>query len=131
MEAIDVSFSADSRYAAVAGAAGQVAVYELETGRMIRSFTDFYLSRSLSELKFNRSGAYLMVADFSLNSFRVYSVTNGQTVYSMHAVREVDSWGFDAETGDAVVKYADGSALIARMFEDEETLLSYARERIR
>ena len=131
VEAIDVSFSADSRYAAVAGAAGQVAVYELETGRMIRSFTDFYLSRSLSELKFNRSGAYLMVADFSLNSFRVYSVTNGQTVYSMHAVREVDSWGFDAETGDAVVKYADGSALIARMFEDEETLLSYARERIR
>ena len=49
----------------------------------------------------------------------------------MHAVREVASWGFDEATGDAVVCYDDGSALIARMFEDEETLLGYAREKVK
>ena len=131
VEATDVSFSADSRFAAVAGAAGHVAVYELETGSMVRSFTDNYLDRSLSDLKFNGAGDYLMVADFNRRSFRIYSVTNGQTLYVMHAVKEVDSWGFDEQTGDAVVKYTDGSALIARMFEDEETLLSYARENVK
>ena len=127
VEAIDLSFSADSRYAAVAGAAGHIVVYELETGRLIRSFTDTYLSRSLSEVKFNRSGAYLMAADFDCSSFRIYSISNGQTLYVMHATKEVESWGFDEETGDAVLKYNDGSALCARMFEDEEMLYAYAR----
>ena len=131
VEAKDVGFSADGRLAAVAGANGQVAVYELETGSMVCSFTDTYLARSLSEVRFNASGSYLMVADFNLSSFRVYSVTNGQTLYVMHAVKEVDSWGFDEQTGDAVIKYTDGSALIARMFEDEEALLSYARETVK
>ena len=131
VEAVDVSFSADSRYAAIAGAAGQFIVYELETGRMVRSFTDTYLARSLSEVKFNARGNYLMVADFNCKSFRICSVSNGQTVYTMHAVREVASWGFDEATGDAVVCYDDGSALIARMFEDEETLLGYAREKVK
>ena len=131
VEAKDVGFSADGRLAAVAGANGQVAVYELETGSMVCSFTDTYLARSLSEVRFNANGSYLMVADFNLSSFRVYSVTNGQTLYVMHAVKEVDSWGFDEQTGDAVIKYTDGSALIARMFEDEEALLSYARETVK
>ena len=131
VEAMDVGFSADGRLAAVAGANGQVAVYELETGSMVCSFTDTYLARSLSDVRFNTGGSYLMVADFNLSSFRIYSVTNGQTLYVMHAVKEVDSWGFDEQTGDAVVKYTDGSALIARMFEDEETLLSYARETVK
>ena len=131
VEAMDVGFSADGRLAAVAGANGQVAVYELETGSMVCSFTDTYLARSLSEVRFNTGGSYLMVADFNLSSFRIYSVTNGQTLYVMHAVKEVDSWGFDEQSGDAVVKYTDGSALIARMFEDEETLLSYARENVK
>ena len=131
VEAKDVGFSADGRLAAVAGANGQVAVYELETGSMVCSFTDTYLARSLSEVKFNANGNYLMVADFGLNSFRIYSVTNGQTLYVMHAVKDVDSWGFDKQTGDAVVKYTDGSALIARMFRDEEALLSYVRETLK
>ena len=131
VEAKDVGFSADGRLAAVAGANGQVAVYDLETGSMVCSFTDTYLARSLSEVRFNASGSYLMVADFNLSSFRIYSVTNGQTLYVMHAVKEVDSWGFDEQTGDAVIKYTDGSALIARMFEDEEALLSYARETVK
>lgn len=131
VEAKDVGFSADSRLAAIAGANGQVAVYELETGSMVCSFTDTYLARSLSEVRFNTGGSHLMVADFSLSSFRIYSVTNGQTLYVMHAVKEVESWGFDEQTGDAVVKYTDGSALVARMFEDEETLLSYARENVK
>ncbi len=129
VEAVDISFSADSRYAAVAGAAGHVAVYDLETGSMVRSFTDTYLANSLSECKFNRSGNCLMVANWNRSGFRIYSVTNGQTICIMHPVSEVDSWGFDEETGDAVLKYKDGSALIARMFEDEEALFSYARER--
>ncbi len=127
VEAIDASFSPDSRLVAVAGAAGHIAVYELETGSMVRSFTDTYLAHSLSEVKFNRSGNYLMAADFRRSSFRVYSVTNGQTLYIIHAVKEVESWGFDEKTGDAVLVYTDGSALIHRMFEDREELLSYAR----
>ncbi len=49
----------------------------------------------------------------------------------MHAVKDVESWGFDEETGDAVLKYTDGSALVARMFKDEETLLSYARNKVK
>ena len=130
VEAVDVSFSADSRYAAVAGAAGHVAVYDLETGSMVRSFTDTYLANSLSECKFNRSGNYLMVANWNRSGFRIYSVTNGQTVYVMNAVSEVDAWGFDEKTGDAILKYKDGSALAARMFEDDEALLSYARNRV-
>ena len=131
VEAQDVSFSADSRYAAVAGVIGPVVVYELETGRLVQSFTDTYLARTLSGCKFNRSGNYLMVADYSCLSFRIYSVTNGQTLYVMHAEKEVEDWGFDEKTGDAVLKYKDGSALIARMFEDEEALFSYARERVK
>ena len=131
VEAKDVGFSADGRLAAITGANGQVAVYELETGSMVCSFTDTYLARSLSDVRFNAGSSHLMVADFNLSSFRIYSVTNGQTLYVMHAVKEVDSWGFDEQTGDAVVKYTDGSALIARMFEDEETLLSYARENVK
>ena len=131
VEAKDVGFSADGRLAAITGANGQVAVYELETGSMVCSFTDTYLARSLSEVRFNAGGSHLMVADFSLSSFRIYSVTNGQTLYVMHAVKDVDSWGFDKQTGDAVVKYTDGSALIARMFGDEEALLSYVRETLK
>ena len=131
VEVMDVSFSADSRYAAVAGMSGHVAVYELETGSMVRSFTDTYLERSLTGLQFNRSGRYLMVADYNLGSFRIYSVTNGQTLYVMHAAGEVDAWGFDEATGDAVLRYKDGSALIARMFEDDESLLTYAREKVK
>jgi WD40 repeat protein len=129
VEAIDLGFSADSRYAAIAGAAGQVAVYELETGRMVRSFTDTYLSRSLSGLKFNRDGLYLMVSDYDRSSFHIYSVAGGQTMYVMHAAQEVASWGFDEATGDAVLCYTDGSALLARMFDDEEALYSYARQK--
>ncbi len=131
VEASDAGFSADSRRVAVAGAAGHIAVYDLESGSMIQSFTDTYLTRALSEVKFNRSGDYLMAADYNQRSFRVYSVSNGQTVYVMHAVRETEAWGFDEETGDAVVKYTDGSALAARMFEDEKALYEYAGESLR
>ena len=129
VEARDISFSADSRLFAVAGAAGHVAVYELATGRMVFSFTDTYLARSLSEIRFNANGNYIMVADFNRTRFRVYSTTNGQTVYNMNATKEIRDWGFDLETGDAVMCYTDGSAQIFRMFEDEDSLVAYARER--
>ena len=129
VECKDISFSADSRLMAIAGAAGHVAVYELATGRMIFSFTDMYLARSLSEIRFNASGNYMMVADFNCSRFRVYSTTNGQTVYNMNATKEVQDWGFDRDTGDAVMWYTDGSAQIYRMFEDENDLLAFAREK--
>ena len=129
VEARDISFSADSRLFAVAGAAGHVAVYELATGRMVFSFTDTYLARSLSEIRFNANGNYIMVADFNRTRFRVYSTTNGQTVYNMNAMKEIRDWGFDLETGDAVMWYTDGSAQIFRMFEDEDSLVAYAREK--
>ena len=129
VEAKDISFSADSRLMAIAGAAGHVAVYELATGRMVFSFTDTYLARSLSEIRFNANGNYMMVADFNQTRFRVYSTTNGQTVYNMNATKEIRDWGFDLETGDAVMWYTDGSAQIFRMFEDEDSLVAYAREK--
>ena len=129
VEARDISFSADSRLFAVAGAVGHVAVYELATGRMVFSFSDTYLARSLSEIRFNATGNYIMVADFNRTCFWVYSTTNGQTVYNMNATKEIRDWGFDLETGDAVMWYTDGSAQVFRMFEDEDSLVAYAREK--
>ncbi len=129
VEARDISFSADSRLFAVAGAVGRVAVYELATGRMVFSFSDTYLARSLSEIRFNATGNYIMVADFNRTCFWVYSTTNGQTVYNMNATKEIRDWGFDLETGDAVMWYTDGSAQVFRMFEDEDSLIAYAREK--
>ena len=129
VEAKDISFSADSRFMAIAGAEGHVAVYELANGRMVFSYTDTYLARSLSEIRFNATGNYIMVADFNRTRFRVYSVTNGQTVYNMNAMKEIRDWGFDLETGDAVMWYTDGSAQIFRMFENEDDLLAFAREK--
>lgn len=130
VEAADVSFSADSRYVAITGVNGNVAVYELETGRMVQSYIDLYGVRTLSEGKFNRAGNSVMVADFNRSNFRVYSVTNGQTLYIIHGEKEAAAWGFDEKTGDAVVCYTDGSARIARMFENMDELLFYARERM-
>ena len=129
VEAKDISFSADSRFMAIAGAEGHVAVYELATGRMVFSFTDTYLMRALSEIRFNATGNYMMVADFNCSRFRIYSTTNGQTMYNMNATKDVKDWGFDLETGDAVMWYTDGSAQIVRMFEDEGDLLAFAREK--
>ncbi len=129
VEARDISFSADSRLFAVAGAVGRVAVYELATGRMVFSYSDTYLARSLSEIRFNATGNYIMVADFNRTCFWVYSTTNGQTVYNMNATKEIRDWGFDLETGDAVMWYTDGSAQVFRMFEDEDSLIAYAREK--
>ena len=129
MEAKDISFSADSRFMAIAGAEGHVALYELATGRMVFSYTDTYLMRALSEIRFNATGDYMMVADFNRTRFRIYSTTNGQTVYNMNSSKEIRDWGFDQETGDAVMWYTDGSAQICRMFENEDDLLAFAREK--
>ena len=114
--------------AVIAGASGYIAVYELEEGRMVRSYTDILRERELLGVKCSRTGNMFMTADFNLTTFWVHSITNGLRLYTMHAAGPVSDWGFDEETGDAVIVYADGSALAARTFLDAEELYAYAAE---
>ena len=57
-----------------------------------------------------------MFANYQKTEFQVCSVENGLILYTMHADRAVKSWGFDEESGDAVIVYEDGSALAAQIF---------------
>ncbi len=121
-----VAFSPDSRLAAFAGVNGLVAVYELETGRQLFSWNDLHGGAALMGIKFNREGTLIMAAAYRGLAYRVYSAVNGLTLYAMHAEKEVRDWGFDEETGDAVVVYQDGSALAADIFTTPEELYRYA-----
>ena len=58
--------------------------------------------------------------------FRICSVENGLVLYDLYPVKNVQDWGFDAETGDGVILYEDGSAYIADIFTTAEELFQYA-----
>ncbi len=124
----DVAFQASGSLAVIAGASGYIAVYDLEEGRMVQSYTDILRERELLGVKCSRTGNMFMTADFNLTTFWVHSITNGLRLYTMHAAGPVSDWGFDEETGDAVIVYTDGSALVARTFLDAEELYAYAAE---
>lgn len=47
-------------------------------------------------------------------------------LYDLYPVKNVQDWGFDAETGDGVILYEDGSAYIADIFTTAEELYQYA-----
>ena len=121
-----VAFSPDSRLAAFAGVNGLVAVYELEKGKQLFSWDDMRGGAALVGVKFNADGTLVMAAAYLGKAFRVYSAVNGLTLYAMHAEKEIRDWGFDAETGDAVIVYRDGSALAADIFTTPEELYRYA-----
>ena len=115
-----------SSLVALAGDLGNVAVYELSTGKMVQSWNDHYLVRALGGVKFDASGDLIMVSDFSSTQFTIYSVSNGLALYTMHADGAVTAWGFDEATGDGVLVYEDGSAQAADIFTSPEELYAYA-----
>ncbi|MGI6654847.1 MAG: TIR domain-containing protein [Christensenellales bacterium] len=123
----DASFSADSRFVAFAGGLGNIAVYELETGKLQRAWKDLLTIKSLLGVKFNQEGSLVMAADFQLKEFRIYSLTNGLMLYAMNAAKPVQDWGFDEATGDGILLYQDGSALAADIFTSSEELRDYAQ----
>ena len=123
----DAAFTADSRLVALAGAVGMVTVYDLINNVTVQSMTDDYGVQSLRGITFNANGDLLMVENHNGAQYLVYSVENGALLYRMHALYETTAFGFDSETGNAVVVYEDGSASIARIFSDKETLLQSAR----
>ena len=111
-----VAYSEDGRLAAIAGGRGNVGVYELESGRLLNSWENYYNRTSVSGICFDRSSRKIMFSDYQEKEFLVCSVENGLTLYDMHADKPVAAWGFDDETGDAVIVYEDGSALAAEIF---------------
>ena len=105
---------------------GAVAVYELETGEQRFVSSDWYMQCALGGFTFNRDASWLMYANYNGTWFGVASMDSGEVVYELHAVQPVKDWGFDEETGDAVIVYTDGSALCARLFMVPEDLYAYA-----
>ncbi len=122
----DASFSADGRWLGVAGSMGTAAVYDLETGKVVRFWRDLYGAVSLEGIRFNRDGSLVMVAGYQNRVFEIYSVSNGLSLYLIHPEKEVADWGFDTQTGDGMIVYQDGSALAADLFATPEELYAFA-----
>ena len=123
-----VVFSPDSKLVALGGSNGNVAVYDLATGEEKGTWFNYYPNNALDGLSFSPDSAFLMAANYKLDSFGVYSAATGRMLYEMHAAKPVKDWGFDTATGDAAVVYEDGSALMARIFNTPEKLYDYAAE---
>lgn len=122
-----VVFSSDSRFLALGGDNGQAGVFDLaDSGRCLYRWEDWYMKSALSGMTFSRDGRFLMIADYTESAFCVASVNQGLTLYVMHAVKPVREWGFDEETGDAVLVYEDGSALRADLFTSPDELYRFA-----
>ena len=51
----------------------------------------------------------------------------GKILYEIHETRSAADWGFDSETGDAVIVFEDGSARCADIFTSPEELYAAAR----
>ena len=111
-----VAFTSDSSLAAIAGGRGNVGVYELESGRLLYSWENFYNLSSISGIRFNPDGDKIMFSDYRQTEFLVCSVRNGLVIYDMHADGPVAEWGFDTDSGDAVIVYESGEALAAEIF---------------
>lgn len=122
----DASFSADGKLLAMAGEMGSAGVYDLETGKVLRFWDDLYMVTTLQGIKFNADGTLIMLSTFQNRRFRICSVENGLVLYDLYPVKNVQDWGFDAETGDGVILYEDGSAYIADIFTTAEELYQYA-----
>ena len=122
-----IVFSPDSRLAALATTACDIAVYKLETGEQLFTSTDWAFQRSFGGFTFNQDGTLLMYTSALNDWFCVASMKTGKILYEIHETRPVVSWGFDSETGDAVIVFEDGSARCADIFTSPEELYAYAR----
>ncbi len=117
-----INFSPDSRLAALGNSAGEFAVYELQSGRRLFA-SDAWRGRcALGGFTFSAEGTLLMTASYAGDMFCVADPYALGTLYTLHATKKVADWGFDSKTGDAVVLYEDGSALIADIFTEDELI---------
>ena len=125
-----ITFSGDSRLVALGTHTSAVAVYELATGNRLFMNTDWVTKAGFGGFTFDQEGKWLMYANHQKTWFGVASMKSGKTVYEMHAIKPVRDWGFDGETGDAVILYEDGSALCADIFTTPGELYAYAEQLI-
>ena len=122
-----IVFSPDSRLTALGTTACDISVYELETGEQLFTSTDWAFQRSFGGFTFNQDGTLLMYTSALKDWFCVASMKTGKILYEIHETRPAVDWGFDSETGDAVILFEDGSARCADIFTSPEELYAYAR----
>ena len=124
----DLAFSADSRLCATAGYDGRSAVFDLINGKTLIVLSPCSGRCALGGVKFNPDASLIMLSTETTGEYFVYSVSDGTLLYHLYADGEVEDFGFDTLNGNAVIKYTDGGALVATIFSDEDTLMSYAAE---
>ncbi len=123
-----INFSPDSRLVALSSDYNVIAVYELATGDRVYLSDEWYFKNAVGGFAFSNDSRYLMCASKDKDWFCVADMLSGETLYRLRATQPAEDWGFDTETGDAVVLYKDGSALCANIFTSAEEVLSYARQ---
>lgn len=123
-----INFSPDSRLVGLSSGVNAIAVYELATGERVFFNDDWYFTHEAGGFTFSSDSRYLMCATKDASRFCVADMKTGQTLYRLYAAKPVRDWGFDEKTGDAVVLFDDGSALIGNIFTSAEEVLSYARQ---
>ena len=69
----------------------------------------------------------LMYTNYLNTWFCVASMETGKIIYEAHETQPAADWGFDEETGDAVIVFEDGSARFMKIFSNPEDLYTYAR----
>ena len=121
-----VNFSPDSRLVVLGSGYSVIAVYELSTGNRVYLSDEWYFACALGGFTFSKDSRYLMCSSKNMDWFCVADMETGDTLYQMRATLPVKGWGFDEETGDAVVLYEDGSALCGDIFTSAEEVLAYA-----
>ncbi len=89
--------------------------------------TDWVFQRSFGGFTFNQDGTLLIYASAAKDRFCVASMKTGKILYEIHETRPAVDWGFDSETGGAVIVFEDGSARCADVFTSPEELYAYAR----
>ncbi len=120
-------FTPDSRLVALGTQGSNVAVYELETGEQVFRFTGWDFQGAFGGFTFNRDGTLLMFTNYLNTWFCVASMESGKIIYEVHETQPAADWGFDGETGDAVIVFEDGSARCLKIFTSPEELSAWAR----
>lgn len=120
-------FSSDSRFVALGTQNSCLAVYELETGDQVFVSSDWFFQGAFGGFTFNQDGTMLMYTNYLNTWFGVASMESGKTIYEIHETQPAADWGFDAETGDAVIAFEDGSARLLDIFTSPGELYTYAR----
>ena len=122
-----IVFSPDSRLAALGTQNSALAVYELETGEQVFQSSGWFFQGAFGGFTFNKDGTMLMYTNYLNTWFCVASMETGKIIYEAHETQPAADWGFDEETGDAVIVFEDGSARFMKIFSNPEDLYTYAR----